>query len=216
MGFNVTGTAEMNWSRVRTVATPAYRQDAQLNYPGVFVAQSAGNQTADACLTDANNGGSSYAYRPLNYAPYSIDDDGIVVVGAVHHTGEAVSDSLPFSDAYPSGLANTDLPSNYGRCVDVWAPGNAIVSTWGNHTYPHTQSGIEYFGNPVSGDQGWGFLSGTSMSAPHVAGAAAYLADALGLTTPAQIEQAVRQNSTQVNGNVDPSGQPVKIVQLPQ
>ena len=42
------------------------------------------------------------------------------------------------------------------------------------------------------GHTGLGILSGTSMAAPHVAGAAAYLADALSLTTPAGIEQAVR------------------------
>ena len=149
----------MNWSRVRTVAAPAFRQDVQQNYPGVFVVQLAGNSGGDGCLTDAANSGASYSYRPRSYAAYSVDDDGIVVVRAVHHTGEAVSDSLPFSNTYPTGLAGLLDPSNFGRC--------------------------------------------------------AYLADTLGLTTPAQIEQSVRQNSVQFNGNVDPSGLPVKIIQLP-
>ena len=45
--------------------------------------------------------------------------------------------------------------------------------------------------------------------------AAAYLADALDLTTPAAIEAAVRANMVQYNGNVDPVGEPVKMVQLP-
>ena len=215
MGFNASGTAEANWAKLRTIASPAYRDDVQMNYPGVFVAQSAGNKSVDACLTDPGNGGSSYAYRPFSYAPYSVDDDGIMVVGAAHHTGEAVSDALPFSPSYPVGLSITDPPSNFGRCVDIWAPGNAIVSTWGTHSYPNTRVGIPYSGNPVNGDQGWAFLSGTSMAAPHVAGLAAYLADTFALTTPAQIEQKVRLYGVQFNGYLDPSGQPVNIPQIP-
>ena len=215
MGYNSSGIPETNWGKVRTLASPAYRHDVQRAYPGVFVAQSAGNKTANACGTDPNNGGSSYAYRPYGYAPYAVDDDGIMVVGATHHTGQAVSDALPFSPSYPTGLANTDLPSNYGSCVDVLAPGNAIVSTWGNHAYPNSRVGITYAGDPVGGNQGWAFLSGTSMAAPHVAGAAAYLADIFALTTPAAIEQKIRFLSVQFNGYVDPSGNPVKIPQLP-
>ena len=130
----------MNWSRVRTAAAAAFRQDVQQNYPGVFVVQWAGNNGGDACLTDAANSGASYSYRPWSYAPYSVDDDGIVVVGAIHHTGEAVSDSLPFSGNYPTGLSDLLDPSNFGRC--------------------------------------------------------AYLTDTLGLATPAQIEQSVRQNTS--------------------
>jgi subtilisin family serine protease len=52
------------------------------------------------------------------------------------------------------------------------------------------------------------------MAAPHVAGAAAYLADAFNLTTPAQIEQKVRQYATRV-GYLDRSGREITIVQLP-
>jgi subtilisin family serine protease len=52
------------------------------------------------------------------------------------------------------------------------------------------------------------------MAAPHVAGAAAYLADAFGLTTPAQIEQKVRQYATST-GYADMGGNLIKIVQLP-
>ena len=45
--------------------------------------------------------------------------------------------------------------SNYGSCVDIYAPGNAIASAW------------------ATDDNAFVFLSGTSMAAPHVAGAAA-------------------------------------------
>jgi subtilisin family serine protease len=48
--------------------------------------------------------------------------------------------------------------------------------------------------------KGWAWLSGTSMAAPHVAAAAAYIADKYALTTPAAIEAAVRQYSKPYGG----------------
>ena len=49
-----------------------------------------------------------------------------------------------------------DTNSNFGRCVDIFAPGVAILSTW-NYTTGETAA----------------VISGTSTAAPHVAGAAA-------------------------------------------
>ncbi|CDS04131.1 hypothetical protein LRAMOSA07086 [Lichtheimia ramosa] len=46
--------------------------------------------------------------------------------------------------------------SNYGKCVDVFAPGQDIMSVWNNSPY------------------GTNTISGTSMASPHVAGLAAY------------------------------------------
>lgn len=144
-----------------------------------------------------------------------------MVVGAIHHTGVPVTAAVPFSGTYPAGLSGTPTASNYGACVDVWAPGNVIVSTWGLHVaFPanaQTVAGVSppYSGNVLSGTQGWAFLSGTSMAAPHVAGAAAYLADQFGLTSPAAIEAKVRQQMVQYNGNTDAAGLDVRMVQLP-
>jgi subtilisin family serine protease len=68
--------------------------------------------------------------------------------------------------------------SNYGECVDIFAPGASITSAW------HT------------GDAATNTISGTSMAAPHVAGVAAlYLANNTG-ASPAQVFQAVFENST--------------------
>jgi subtilisin family serine protease len=74
--------------------------------------------------------------------------------------------------------------------------------------------GTTYSGNGNGGTQGWRFLSGTSMAAPHVAGAAAYLADSLNLASPAAIETAVRTR-TFTTGSNDQGGTAVRFVQIP-
>jgi Subtilase family len=214
-------------------------------YPGAFIAQSAGNIVNNGNNNDPAYGNAgknicseyqiapglpkpSFAYThavPNNNT--TNPTDGIMVVGAIHHDGKAVnlnngsSPSLPFSGVYDStGLrASVDHSSNYGPCVDIWAPGNLIYSTFGLHSDLNGRRsivGVTYSGSGISSTvtQGWVFLSGTSMAAPHVAGAAAYLADAFGLTTPAQIEQKVRQYATST-GYADMGGNLIKIVQLP-
>ena len=66
--------------------------------------------------------------------------------------------------------------SNYGNCVDIFAPGSDITST--------SQSG------------GSTTMSGTSMASPHVAGVAAlYMANNPN-ATPSQVEQALESNAT--------------------
>ncbi len=148
--------------------------------------------------------------------------DGIMVVGAIHSEGAPV-DSVPngrsFDAPVPAGIAGTPTSSNYGGCVDAWAPGNRIYSTWCDQLPSGSASCVvnppnPYSGNGQIGNQGWAFISGTSMAAPHVAGAAAYLADSMNLTTPAAIETAVRARLFPT-GYSDNSGEIVKIVQIP-
>ncbi|UYQ64391.1 S8 family peptidase [Streptomyces peucetius] len=68
--------------------------------------------------------------------------------------------------------------SNYGTCVDLFAPGVGITSAWS------------------TGDTATNSISGTSMASPHVAGAAAlYLANHPS-ATPAQVSDAVTANAT--------------------
>lgn len=68
--------------------------------------------------------------------------------------------------------------SNFGTCVDIFAPGSSITSAW--HTSPTATNTI----------------SGTSMATPHLVGAAALYLQTNTAATPAQVETALESNAT--------------------
>ncbi len=68
--------------------------------------------------------------------------------------------------------------SNFGTCVDIFAPGSSITSTWvGSNSATRT-------------------ISGTSMAAPHVAGVAALYLQNNPNASPSQVGNAIFDNST--------------------
>jgi subtilisin family serine protease len=66
--------------------------------------------------------------------------------------------------------------SNYGNCVDIWAPGVSIYSTYKSGSYAT--------------------LSGTSMATPHVVGGAALYLSSHPTASPGTVEDALRGAAT--------------------
>ncbi|WP_256103528.1 S8 family peptidase [Streptomyces sp. ODS05-4] len=115
---------------------------------GVTWVVAAGNNNADSC----------------SYSPSSTP--AAITVG-----------STSANDARSTGWTNGQ-GSNYGSCLDIFAPGNAIVST------------------SNSGDTATQSMSGTSMAAPHVAGAAALILAANPTFSPAQVREKLVADAT--------------------
>ena len=68
--------------------------------------------------------------------------------------------------------------SNFGSCVDIFAPGERITSAW------------------INGDTSTRTISGTSMASPHVAGAAALYLQLHPDASPTEVAAAIEEHAT--------------------
>lgn len=119
--------------------------------------------------------------QPLNDAADAAHKKGFVVVVAAGNENQDACKVSPASTPSAITVAAMDVKdarasfSNFGTCVDVFAPGVNVLSTWNNGA---TNT-----------------ISGTSMATPHVAGLAAYYLSLQSLTNVQLAEKLISTSS---------------------
>ncbi|WP_147652236.1 S8 family serine peptidase [Vulcaniibacterium gelatinicum] len=141
----------------------------------------ASNHVKPAVANMSLGGGASTA---VDDAVTRMTNAGVTVVVAA---GNDNSNACNYSPARAASAitvgstTNTDARSsfsNYGSCLDIFAPGSSITSAWS------------------TGDTATNTISGTSMASPHVAGVAALYLAANPSATPSQVTNAIINAAT--------------------
>ena len=118
----------------------------------------------------------------LNTAITNLSNSGVFTAVAAGNENQDACRVSPASAAAATTVAASDRAdtrasfSNYGSCVDTYAPGVAIQSTW------------------LSG--GTNTISGTSMASPHVAGVGALYKGARGDAASSTVDSWIKSNAT--------------------
>lgn len=136
---------------------------------GILYSIAAGNDTQPAC---------NYSPARAGLAKEDTNTDGII--NQNDSNGIVTTAATDATDAEASF-------SNYGKCVDIWAPGVGILST--------KMGGLTTT------------MSGTSMAAPHVGGGGALYLSTNTSATPMDVEQMLKARA-QTPGTISkaPSG----------
>ncbi|KAG8943164.1 subtilisin-like serine protease [Tulasnella sp. 419] len=136
------------------------------------------NETGRPSIISMSLGGG--ANDALDAGVTAAVDAGVHVVVAA---GNSNADAKSFSPARAPSVITVGATtiadarasfSNYGALVDVWAPGQYVISAWK--------------GSPNATNN----ISGTSMATPHVAGLAAYLLSIHGTMSPADLTTRIK------------------------
>ncbi|OMJ13141.1 Subtilisin-like protease, partial [Smittium culicis] len=123
--------------------------------------------------------------QALNSAVSALVSQGIPLVTSAGNSNANACANSPSSENSAITVGSIDVTdaqsyfSNYGKCVNLYAPGRSIKSTW--------------IGSPDATNT----ISGTSMASPHVAGVAATIMSMyINEFTPNQIKQMLLATAT--------------------
>ncbi|MCF6524153.1 S8 family serine peptidase [Streptomyces sp. JJ36] len=127
----------------------------------------------------------------ITYAVAAGNDSSDACSGSPNRVPEAITTGATTSSDGRSYF------SNYGSCLDLFAPGSSITSAWiGSDTDTHT-------------------ISGTSMASPHVAGAAVLVKGANPSWTPQQVRDHLVGLATPGVVGSPGSGSPNLLLRVP-
>lgn len=137
---------------------------------GVIVVTAAGNSFCDACKTSP-----AAAPGAINVGASTLTD------GILAYTATGQTDGMAYF-------------SNFGDCVDVYAPGYNILSACSAKVSGCTDKTYAWYST----------MSGTSMACPHMAGVAAQLLDKNPNATQAQVKNAMQCDAVADIVKLDP------------